>query len=228
MPIFRVTNSFTIKGRNLFYLGGKIISGVIKPSMRIALPFKTTIYSSGLVESLELINTNEGSEVGLGLAYRDNEQLALWQSLSLEGQELEVHEPGLTLFRPVGLKELELIAALQFSAFPPRLVEQPIFYPVMNFHYAEQIARDWNAKAYPYAGFVTRFEVEANYAKRFEIHTVGNKTHQELWVPAEELDEFNRHIVGYIEVVASYYGEQYIDKIDPLTKLPLSLPIDKL
>ncbi len=46
------------------------------------------------------------------------------------------------LFRPVGTKELELIAQLDFCAFPPRLEIQPIFYPVLNFDYAAQIARD--------------------------------------------------------------------------------------
>jgi hypothetical protein len=51
----------------------------------------------------------------------------------------------MVLYRPVGPKELALIAASDYTAFPPRLAEQPIFYPVLNFEYAEQIARDWNA-----------------------------------------------------------------------------------
>lgn len=113
------------------------------------------------------------------------------------------------LYRPVGNKELELIAASGYMAFPPRLPEQPIFYPVINFDYAEQIARDWNATTPPYAGFVTRFEVEQAYAETFEVHIVGGKIHQELWVPAEELEQFNQHIIGKIEVVASYFGEKY-------------------
>jgi len=50
------------------------------------------------------------------------------------------------LFRPVGQKELDLIRESDFTAFPPRLPEQPIFYPVLNEHYATQIAREWNAK----------------------------------------------------------------------------------
>lgn len=33
--------------------------------------------------------------------------------------------------------------------------------------------------------------------------------HKELWVPAEELDEFNRHIIGQIRVIEEYYGEKY-------------------
>ena len=46
------------------------------------------------------------------------------------------------LYRPVGTKELELIEATDFKEFPPRLPEQPIFYPVTNEAYAAQIARD--------------------------------------------------------------------------------------
>ncbi len=38
---------------------------------------------------------------------------------------------------------------------------------------------------------------------------VGGREHEELWVPAEELDEFNRHIVGLIEVDAAYFGSQF-------------------
>ena len=115
------------------------------------------------------------------------------------------------LYRPVGVKELELIAASEFKAFPPRLYFQPIFYPVLNFAYAEQIARDWNTKdqASGFAGFVTQFEVADEYIGRYEVQTVGASQHQELWIPAEELDELNQHIINRIEVVASYYGSQF-------------------
>lgn len=127
------------------------------------------------------------------------------------------------LYRPVGLLELKRIAQADFLAFPPRLPEQPIFYPVLNFEYAAQIARDWNTKRSAFAGFVTRFEVAEAFAKRYEIHTVGNQTHQELWVPAEELDEFNRHIVGKIEIVAAYYGPKFVGELNPETRLPIEI-----
>ena len=127
------------------------------------------------------------------------------------------------LYRPVGLGELRLIAQADFHAFPPRLPEQPIFYPVLNFEYAEQIARDWNTKSDPFAGFVTRFEVADGYAARFPVQVVGGRTHQELWVPADELNGFNRQIVGEIAVVASYYGERFEGETDPETGLPLGL-----
>lgn len=130
----------------------------------------------------------------------------------------------MVLYRPVGLKELELIAQANYKAFPPRLPEQPIFYPVLNFEYAQQIAQDWNTKRPSFAGFVTQFEVERAYAEKFDVHTVGAKIHQELWVPAEELDEFNRHIMGKIEVAAAYYGSQFTGETDPETNMPKTLP----
>jgi hypothetical protein len=108
-----------------------------------------------------------------------------------------------TLYRPVGPKELELIEASGWREFPPRLPEQPIFYPVLNEEYATQIARDWNVKESG-AGFVTRFQVDAAFAGRYPVQVVGAAIHQELWVPAEELAEFNRHIVGPIEVVRRF------------------------
>lgn len=110
-----------------------------------------------------------------------------------------------TLFRPVGPAELELIAAADWRRFPPRLPGQPIFYPVLNLEYARQIARDWNVRESG-AGFVTRFAIEAAFVSRYEVRVVGASVHQELWVPAEELEVFNDHIVGVIEVVETYRG----------------------
>lgn len=67
-----------------------------------------------------------------------------------------------TLYRPVGPKELALIEESGWRAFPPRLPEQPYFYPVVNEEYAAQIARDWNVKASG-TGFVTRFAVRSEF-----------------------------------------------------------------
>ena len=108
-----------------------------------------------------------------------------------------------TLFRPVGPLELALIEASGWTAFPPRLPAQPIFYPVLDKEYAIQIARDWNVPESG-SGFVTQFEVNAELVESYEIHVVGNSRHRELWVPAQELDRFNRNIVGRIQVVASF------------------------
>ena len=108
-----------------------------------------------------------------------------------------------TLFRPVGPKELALIEQSGWKRFPPRLPEQPIFYPVLNEEYAVEIARDWNVKS-DGSGYVTRFRVKASVANRYPVHVVGASRHQELWIPAEELVGFNEAIVGPIEVVAKF------------------------
>lgn len=114
-----------------------------------------------------------------------------------------------TLYRPVGPKELRLIEDGGFKEFPPRLPEQPIFYPVTNREYAEQIARDWNAKdpKTNYSGFVTKFHVRTSYLSQFDPQRVGSAIHTEYWIPAEDLTEFNRNIIGMIEVVAEFRGE---------------------
>lgn len=107
------------------------------------------------------------------------------------------------LYRPVGQKELELIEQSGWKKFPPRLPEQPIFYPVMNEEYAIQIARDWNVPAYG-SGYVTKFAILTDYIKKYEVQNVGGDIHNELWIPAEELEEFNDHIVGLIEVTKTF------------------------
>jgi hypothetical protein len=107
------------------------------------------------------------------------------------------------LYRPVGPKELALIAASDYREFPPRLPEQPIFYPVLNEEYARQIARDWNVPASG-AGYVVRFALKKAFADRYSVQSVGGTIHKELWIPAEELAELNRNIIGKIEVIAEF------------------------
>jgi len=115
-----------------------------------------------------------------------------------------------TLYRPVGVKELELIQQAAFKAFPPRLSWQPIFYPVLNEEYATKIARDWNTKdeASGYAGYVTRFDILRCFLDKYEPQQVGSSLHMEYWIPSEELEEFNRNIVGEINVIAEFRGDE--------------------
>jgi hypothetical protein len=114
------------------------------------------------------------------------------------------------LYRPVGHRELELLYDRGMRAFPPRLPDQPIFYPVLNAGYAREIAANWNTKSGTFAGYVTRFSLDGDYARRFEVRTVGAAHHQEFWVPAEQLDEFNAHLVGHVEVIAAYFGAGFV------------------
>jgi len=122
------------------------------------------------------------------------------------GWKALVGEATTTLWRPVGQKELDLIRESGYRRFPPRLEWQPIFYPVCNEEYATLIAHRWNTKDEfsGNVGYVTRFQVRTSFVQRYPVQTVGSRIAQELWVPADELDQFNDNIVGLIEVIAEY------------------------
>ncbi|MEJ2852314.1 MULTISPECIES: hypothetical protein [unclassified Saccharothrix] len=108
-----------------------------------------------------------------------------------------------TLWRPTGRAELDLVAGSGWRAWPPRLPDQPIFYPVANRWYAVKIAREWNVPAGG-VGFVTRFDVDAAFLARYPVQQAGGRDVLEHWVPAEDLDEFNAHIVGPIVCETEY------------------------
>lgn len=130
------------------------------------------------------------------------------------------------LYRPVGLKELELIAESGFRAFPPRFAWQPIFYPVLTVEYARSIITNWNSQESEagHCGFITEFDVEDDYVSRYPVQQLGGgPAFRELWVPAAELPEFNAHIVGVIRVIESMYGPEFVGEIDSGSGLPVSV-----
>jgi len=107
------------------------------------------------------------------------------------------------LFRPVNQAELDLIIAANWQAFPPRLVGQPIFYPVLKEAYANQISKEWNVPTYG-IGHVVKFEVKEAFLKNYEIQKVGLDHHLEYWILAEDLAEMNQHIIGKIELINTF------------------------
>jgi hypothetical protein len=106
-----------------------------------------------------------------------------------------------TLYRPVGQCKWDLIIALDCEAFPPRLPEQLICYPVLNKEYATQIVHDWNTKDAQNGnvGYVARFDVPTDFPEAHEIKIVGASNHAEHWIPA-----VNVAIVGKIETSATF------------------------
>jgi hypothetical protein len=117
-------------------------------------------------------------------------------------------EPTIILYRPTGSAELALVEQSGFTRWPPRLPEQPIFYPVTREAYAVQIARDWNTKFDDKRGYVTRFAVKALFLANYERKIAGGRALEEYWIPAEDLEALNDAIVGLIEVVG-LYGEAH-------------------
>src|SRR3954467_15829534 len=110
-------------------------------------------------------------------------------------------EETVVLWRPTGPDELRLVEEAGWRRWPPRLPEQPIFYPVLSEEYATKIARDWNVKASG-SGYVTRFRVRKSVLDQYDVQQVGGQTILEYWIPAEDLDEFNANILGEIDVVS--------------------------
>ena len=132
----------------------------------------------------------------------------------------------MVLFRPVGLRELELIAASGYREYPPRFAWQPIFYPVVTREYARAIVTQWNSKESEagHCGFVTEFDVDAEFAARYPVQQLGGgPVYRELWVPAAELPEFNAHIISPIRVIESVYGPGFAGELDPASGFPLSV-----
>ncbi len=129
------------------------------------------------------------------------------------------------LYRPTGVAELRLVAASGWRSWPPRLSHQPVFYPVVTLEYARKIARDWNTtdESSGFAGFVARFTLGDAFAKQFPVQVAGGRAHEELWIPAERLDEMNRNISGVIEVIESFMGPNFAGALDPTTHLPEDL-----
>jgi predicted GIY-YIG superfamily endonuclease len=115
---------------------------------------------------------------------------------------------SVVLYRPTGPKELDLIKKSGYKKFPPRLSEQPIFYPVLTKEYAVKIARDWNVKASG-KGFVLEFRVQKDFLDKYPVQVAGGNSHQEYWIPAEELEDFNQALVSKIKVIETYQ-EWYI------------------
>ncbi|SHE52687.1 ADP-ribosylation/crystallin J1 [Chryseobacterium vrystaatense] len=133
-----------------------------------------------------------------------------------------------SLYRPVGEKEMILIAESNYKKFPPRLEWQPIFYPVLNESYASEIAEKWNTRdeAGNYLGFVTKFEVKEEFIDQYPVQNVGTRRHNELWVPSEKLENFNDAIVGNIEVIKVFIGEEFTKAGSPELEI-LMLNIEK-
>ena len=118
-----------------------------------------------------------------------------------------------TLYRPVGLFELQKLVRAELRAWPAPLPQQPIFYPVLNRAYAAQIARDWNLDdpESGFSGFVTCFRVPRAQIAGYKTRTVGGKGHKELWVPSEELAELNAAMLGPIEVLEGWAGPRFAE-----------------
>ncbi len=129
---------------------------------------------------------------------------------ALPGGPAQAEQAGrdtVVLYRPTGPQEWALVLESGRTRWPPRLPDQPIFYPVTNERYASEIARGWNVPTSG-CGYVTRFEVRRSFMDRYPVQQVGAAHHTEWWVPAQELATLNDNIVGLIDVIAEFRSRE--------------------
>lgn len=103
----------------------------------------------------------------------------------------------ITMYRPCNQAEYNLVKESGFKKWPPRLPGQPIFYPVTNQRYAQEV-NEWNHKDFG-GGYVMKFTVKKSFVDQYKIERVGAEHHTEWWIPAEDLDALNDNIIGQIE-----------------------------
>lgn len=121
-------------------------------------------------------------------------------------KHMDSHDQLVTLYRAVGPGQMRCIEASGWTRFPARLNNQKFFFPQLSFEFAERIASDWNVKNSG-AGYVVRFAVKKSFLEKYEIYSFGIDEYREYRIPASELEQFNDHIVGYVDVVAQYVEE---------------------
>jgi hypothetical protein len=118
----------------------------------------------------------------------------------------------ITLYRPVEIDELARIFDSGMRAIPFNRPDFPACYAAMtDFDLASQIARDFSKTSALKAGYVVSFTIDSDSASQYE-HELGGEKERDyriLWVPPEELDTFNGHIEGLIEVDAAYFEDGF-------------------
>jgi hypothetical protein len=95
---------------------------------------------------------------------------------------MNVSPETIILWRPVGPAGLELIKQMEMRAFPPRLPDQPIFYPVLSEEYAVRIARDWSVPASG-RGFVTWFRVRKEFLDSYPVREAKDASTASIGYP---------------------------------------------
>lgn len=105
-----------------------------------------------------------------------------------------------TLWHPAGPDEIDHIRASGWRQWPPVPHERLYFYPILNESFAISGARHWNSLGTG-VKYVLRLYTETDFIRRYSTRSFGGSAAPMLWVPVEDMHEFNAHIVGLIEVV---------------------------
>ncbi|MET7835275.1 ADP-ribosylation/crystallin J1 [Micromonospora sediminicola] len=105
-------------------------------------------------------------------------------------------------WRPLGQQELGLIREAGGRRWPALPPDQTHFFPMLDEGFAIRAAQNWNL--FGPVRYVARFHVETGFLGRYSTRSFGGSAAPMLWVAAEDLDEFNAHIVGSIEIIHEF------------------------
>ena len=109
------------------------------------------------------------------------------------------------LYRPLCAEEYHEIEAMKFKGFPARNPDQPLFTALLSQEGASQIAKRMKvAKQADPTVYVVSFLVDDAYIRQFPVQHTDDRNRRALWIPAEEMDILNQHLIGGIRVLATY------------------------
>ena len=108
-----------------------------------------------------------------------------------------------TLYRPVGDREFGHIRDSGWRLFPPRFDGYPLFCALLDENYATESARDWTTKNGARV-HVLRFDVGQEFISGCHIRPAESSNYRQYLIPSTELADLNAHLIGPIEVIASF------------------------
>lgn len=109
------------------------------------------------------------------------------------------------LYRPLRADEYRAVEALDFKGFPPARADQPLFSVLLSEEGAVQIASRMRlAKTSESTVYVVSFAVDDAYIRQFPVHKGVSREREALWIPAEELEILNQHLIGKIQVISMF------------------------
>ena len=109
------------------------------------------------------------------------------------------------LYRPLSAEEYNAVAEKGFRGFPPRSAEQPLFAALLSQTGAKKIARHMRIeKQAEHTAYVVSFLVDDAYIRQFPVQQDDEPDFRALWIPAEDVEILNQHLIGKIRIIERY------------------------
>ena len=119
------------------------------------------------------------------------------------------------LYRPISADEYAAIKEKEFKGFPHRSAEQPLFTALLSQEGSIQIARRLRVDKQTESDmvYVVGFIAEDAYIRQFPVQHADDPERRALWIPAEEIDILNQHLIGKIRVLDSFEIDRSIGDV---------------